>query len=869
MSEEEQAVARLVELTQGPAKYFEHLMTDWDGDLDLERYVLHAARKGDIKPEKANVVNLILMLDTDTTTCEALMEGHSDINTALSAASRNGYVPKEQAAPGRLADVCGITSTEARKYLTQTVPANALQVAVTYLKNARRITNREAATALLRLATLLTKDKALTLLDDNAVQGNITKAINLAHQQGHLNKFRYVIAHLFYRFDRTEDEAALIGQQPDVMWNLDKAVIETKIRIVSAKAIVDRKDAFEYLDQTKGDIEKALQLIDNAQGRNLIFNGDNGDTRCPPNVTSNTHVVAVLGVADGLKGAASPREDGWMVSDFYLWKHLLKGMGKTQHWMTCEPPKKLISRYGMKDNIIQAATGAKQISWKEGYVHGDPFEERRVVLDEALLPDAEHNLTVTTPGISLRDAFLKRVGDTCREAEARNEPVLVMIFSHGDVLVPELGGLVIGIDPDTKNPNDFLNPRMFIDIYNQTPKVHMSMFMTSCHSGHWVVTPRFAVRRPTVMAGAHAQEETFGWAPGVSQRHAGGVYTSAFMTELLKEPPELPKGSDAAKVRKYEELSKAILAEANRLCIPAQREKFEGQLFGSLPLFTTAGANDYFYERSNMQLHWYKANFDQLRRIPASDPQPFLDKKHDYSENDPVVKAWEMRNPAAADPEFNDRTGGYGATQRGLRSSTKTLALRYLSSFPGDDSMAKNIRLHNMIRDFFGGMLDDDTDAMQNLRSQLLYRLWMMQKANEYRDGLNLNKLPPVHQWDGRIPDKAYAQKFKEANFDVILEAGIFRRPEAADGANWGQAYLKPVHYLAHAFAASGYGPDEVSILLQLMAERNKAAEKKKANAVLGSKRLAGSISDLKDLMGGKSPKKRHRSSLSQTGWMT
>lgn len=370
------------------------------------------------------------------------------------------------------------------------------------------------------------------------------------------------------------------------------------------------------------------------------------------------------------------------------------------------------------------------------------------------------------------------------------------------------------------------------------------------------------------MAGAHAQEETFGWAPGVSQRHAGGVYTSAFMTELLKEPPELPQGSDAGKVRKYGELSRAILAEANRLCIPAQREKFGSQLFGSLPLFTTAGANDYFYERSNMQLHRYKANFDQLRRIPSSDPHPFLDKKHDYSENDPIVKAWESRNPAAADPEFNDRTGGYGTTGRGIRSSTKMLALRYMSSFPGDDSMAKNIRLHKKIGDFFGAMLDHDKSAIENLRSQLLYRLWMMQKANEYRDGLNLNKLPPVDQWDGRIPDEAYAQKFQKANFDVILEANIFRYPDYAHGATWGLAYLKPLHYLAHAFAASGYGPDQVRILLQLMAERNKVVEKKKAITVLGSKRLAGSISDLKDLMGGKSPRKRHRSSLSQTGWM-
>jgi hypothetical protein len=45
-------------------------------------------------------------------------------------------------------------------------------------------------------------------------------------------------------------------------------------------------------------------------------------THCPPDLPPRHRIVALLGTTDD-KGEASPAKDGWFVSDFYLFHHLL------------------------------------------------------------------------------------------------------------------------------------------------------------------------------------------------------------------------------------------------------------------------------------------------------------------------------------------------------------------------------------------------------------------------------------------------------------------------------------------------------------------------------------------------------------------
>jgi hypothetical protein len=49
--------------------------------------------------------------------------------------------------------------------------------------------------------------------------------------------------------------------------------------------------------------------------------------KCPPDVQPNTRIIAVCGISD-IKGYASPVQDGWFLSDFYLFHYLLRATRK-------------------------------------------------------------------------------------------------------------------------------------------------------------------------------------------------------------------------------------------------------------------------------------------------------------------------------------------------------------------------------------------------------------------------------------------------------------------------------------------------------------------------------------------------------------
>ncbi|OJD19088.1 hypothetical protein AJ78_00961 [Emergomyces pasteurianus Ep9510] len=88
----------------------------------------------------------------------------------------------------------------------------------------------------------------------------------------------------------------------------------------------------------------------------------------PPNVSARSRVVAVCGATD-YEGHASPSIPWWFFSDFYLFHHLLSPMyinTVSQIWLTTEMPEKLVEKYGE-------------------YAHGDPRNERRIVLDKDIV----------------------------------------------------------------------------------------------------------------------------------------------------------------------------------------------------------------------------------------------------------------------------------------------------------------------------------------------------------------------------------------------------------------------------------------------------------------------------------------------------
>ncbi len=65
-------------------------------------------------------------------------------------------------------------------------------------------------------------------------------------------------------------------------------------------------------------------------------------------------------------GQANPAMDGWFFSDFFLFHHLLQGLGISQQWCSAEEPQQLIQKYGE-------------------YLHGNPHKPRKVVLNQNMV----------------------------------------------------------------------------------------------------------------------------------------------------------------------------------------------------------------------------------------------------------------------------------------------------------------------------------------------------------------------------------------------------------------------------------------------------------------------------------------------------
>jgi hypothetical protein len=102
-----------------------------------------------------------------------------------------------------------------------------------------------------------------------------------------------------------------------------------------------------------------------------------------PIVHGNTIILAAT---QPTLSTASPQEDGWLISDFYAFNYLLKGLGKKQTWLTAVEPSKLIQKYG-------------------SYLHGNPYESRICLSQELIDSNEFSTITVVNPVIII-DQFL-------------------------------------------------------------------------------------------------------------------------------------------------------------------------------------------------------------------------------------------------------------------------------------------------------------------------------------------------------------------------------------------------------------------------------------------------------------------------------
>ncbi|EFR01091.1 hypothetical protein MGYG_04095 [Nannizzia gypsea CBS 118893] len=530
--------------------------------------------------------------------------------------------------------------------------------------------------------------------------------------------------------------------------------------------------------------------VDRIQGRKEALADIAFKISCPPDISPTSRVVAVCGVTD-YDGQASPSVDGWFFSDFYLFHHLLSPMHVTtqaQVWLTAESPESLVQKYGE-------------------YAHGDPRKERRVVLDKDTLGSIERagNIRVV-PSTILLERFLATVREQSRIAAQHNEQLIVLIFGHGD---QDTHGICLGqVKEEAYEPQ-----LLFINDFHRatTAEAKVTLFTTACYSGGWLVQPickKSTGLNVTGITGSGIKQETRSWSLSRSVgRACGSSIASAIVQSVVGIEDEGQERMNVLTHPTYMGLAASIFKTVSNIHSLADQQ---GIHFYS--------QNDewemHFGRRTGFSLEYFREGWSSLRPIPPSGTKS-------PGDNDPTCTS-------------TSRTGS-------INRQLSIRAREYLSSKPGADNLGGNVAFHAQLRKFIRGELDASSNLIPKLLDTVLYRLVLLQEANEYVQAMGI-EFPNIFGYD---VDKWKATNDEQKKnrwifWEEVRMARLFDPPLPGLGYH----YSKPLIYLSLALAEScitvGQAKDRISLALEAKELRVKAiVAQAPVEEVMGDKNVA------------------------------
>ena len=515
-----------------------------------------------------------------------------------------------------------------------------------------------------------------------------------------------------------------------------------------------------------------------------------------PDIHPCTHFVGLCGTnkwqdEEGAL-ACSPSQDGWMLSDFYLLNHLFRGLGKSQAWFTCLEPTFLVEKY-------------------DEFAHGNCYMARRVVLDKSQMPD-ETTLHVKEPA-DLLQSFLQYFSAECSRAQQADEPVLLCLHAHGQ---DTTFGLEIGGDKEEGNP--ILDTAHVASIVAENPGLRLTILMFSCFSGGWAVSEILANENgrhhATVITAAGPQAVSESWALTQSLGRArGSMYMSALINVLEMEtlPSEVNNhvlgkpDTNSTQPLNTKEFAQAITSQLLNLVDPrfgtCHDHRFEVQ----------GDAWDEPYPtRTGIPLAYYQERLLELRMIP---PRLMASASHNRGMSSDEVESWEREHPNAPQILAMARYGGsIGAVKKMVRN----MAVKYMKSKPGRDSMADNIRPHRMINNVIQRPQLVPEPAWASVLDILQYRLGTLDLADNlaYQAGLRPEKAWTWDQDAWHIQNENGKELMQAAReyHRRITELDLIPTQQGKIGR-----YQKPVWFLAVALAESGLSKVEGDLRLDLL----------------------------------------------------
>lgn len=494
-----------------------------------------------------------------------------------------------------------------------------------------------------------------------------------------------------------------------------------------------------------------------------LNNGVSFATVCLPDIGPRTRLIAVCGITDD-RGQASPMEDGWLFSNFHLFHYLfshLRGPTSSQIWMTSEDPEDLVQKYGE-------------------YAHGDPKGEQRVVLDKNMLPGIKQsgNLRVVSRK-DLLECFLSTLREQSLLAKNENQHLLVLIFGHGDL---ETFGAALG----------GYKPNLRVEDVRRAvqPGIPVTLFMTSCYSGGWIVHPNVMETKyinATGITGAGPEAEGSSWRVNSSLGRACG---SMVASAILKTSIAIEESQKIVEIRQdptYISFAHSIYDSYKRFDHIADEQKIN----------FSAQDDEWALHpkrRSGIPLSQFKSRWESLRPVQTGSYKPTGSDMHD--------------------------TGISFLETIRTRSKLKYIARFYFHcANPGPHNNASNIALHGQLMRLLNDKEKFSDEKLGDIFEMLKYRLEALAQTNELATVMGVaNRAFDAYSFNHenwKATDEE--DKLDSLAWCLLIEKRIVDKPI-------GELFWpKPVRFLCACLATSGLDYNGMKQRVQL-AEKYKLA---------------------------------------------
>ena len=421
----------------------------------------------------------------------------------------------------------------------------------------------------------------------------------------------------------------------------------------------------------------------------------------------------------------------------------------------------------------------------------------------------DKNLRVFKRAELLED-FLRTFQEECRLAASLGQPLLLMIFGLGD---PKTYGVAIG---GAGAPP--LAPRLKISQIAACLRgldVSLTLLLTSCYSGGWVLQPELNI---SAFTAAGPLKRSRAWDTSLGGRSHGSFYATAVREAFIRMEDE--KATQIHPHRPSESLdveaSSATYAELTKVIHSTLLYEIDPEFAPDDDVHFLAQDDKWEMEwrkRSGVPLAKFQAQWDKLPRLAPQSTAALFQKK-----------TGGIAGLSLSTAEVEDRRRTYGLhrkfSQPQASQIVKDMSFGYLTSFPPPSNTGPDGRVHRLA----SRLLEDEEMAPQEideLRGYLTYRLESMKAASEYKNIMGMDFVDchefDFESWESSARDGAGGKAargrsekwLKYVSYRYIIDgADLFSKPIADQG--W--EYTKPYEYLTAACVECGLDEETVKM---------------------------------------------------------